>query len=237
MIIVTFALPAESKSFVSRLQNKRGVHKAVGEITLGQIGSQPVSIFHTGVGRNIAQKRLTEFLADQSFEILISSGFAGGVASNLCAGDLFLARNISDSELLAHAQQTLHHLQPHIGKLLTSSGIVHSAAKRMELATERAADAIDMETDVIAQTCGERGIRMLSLRAISDTVREPFPAPPDVLFDMERQKIPFAALAAHCLKNPAAIARLIAFNQQIARAREKLADALTNLIADDSFLA
>jgi purine-nucleoside phosphorylase len=131
----------------------------------------------------------------------------------------------------------LRHLQPHIGKLLTSSGIVHSTAKRMEVAKERAADAIDMESDVIAQTCTERGIRMLSLRAISDTQREPFPAPPDVLFEIERQKIPFGALAAYCLRNPGAIARLIEFNRRIARTREKLADALTNLIADDLFFA
>ena len=233
MIAVTFALPAESKNFVSRLQNKHRA-QAGADATRGQLGSQSVTIFHTGVGRRIAQKRLTEFLGHQSFELLISSGFAGGVDYELCVADLFLGENVSDPELLASAQQRLRHLRPHVGKIFTSSGIIHSVEKRMEVARDRRADAIDMESDVIAQTCAERGIRMLSLRAISDTTREPFPAPPDVLFDIDRQKTHFTSLAAHFLTKPAAIGGLIRFNRQIGRARERLADALTILIGDDS---
>ena len=92
-----------------------------------------------------------------------------------------------------------------------------------------------METDVIAQTCGEQGIPMLSLRAISDTLREPFPAPPAVLFDVEQQKTSVATLAAYLIKTPTAIGPLIRFGRQISHAREKLADALTSLVQDDFF--
>ena len=126
-------------------------------------------------------------------------------------------------------------MRPRIGKLITSSGIIHSPAERMDLARARGADAIDMETDVIAEACVERGVPILSLRAISDTLREPFPAPPAVLFDIEQQKTPIVALAAYLITKPAAIGQLIRFARQIGRAREKLADALTSLMQDDSF--
>ena len=237
MIAVTFALPAESKDLVSRLQNKRRIPSQSGAARYGQIGSRSLTIFHTGVGRRIAEERLTEFLdhQHQQFEVLISSGFAGGVSTELNVGELFIGGNVSDPQLLAIAKRALAHTRPHIGKLLTSSGIIHSAAQRMQLARARGADAIDMETDVIAQTCVERGIPMLSLRAISDTLREPFPAPPAVLFDIEQQKTHIAGLAAYLIRRPSAIGPLIRFARQIGRTREKLADALTNLVQDDSF--
>ena len=235
MIAVTFALPSESKVFVSRLQNKRSIRSPSGTAICGQSGSKSLTIFHTGVGRRIAEKRLTEFLGHQAFEVLISSGFAGGVGDELNVGDLLMAKNISDPELLAAAQRALAHMRPNIGTLFTSSGIVHSAAARKEVARARGADAIDMETDVIAQTCGEQGIPMLSLRAISDTLREPFPAPPAVLFDVEQQKTSVATLAAYLIKTPTAIGPLIRFGRQISHAREKLADALTSLVQDDFF--
>jgi adenosylhomocysteine nucleosidase len=235
MIAVTFALPAESKDLVSRLQSKHAIACAHANATRGEIGSRSVTIFHTGVGRRITEKGLTEFLDQHSFKILISSGFAGGVNSDLNAGDLFMADNISDVELLTVAEVALTTRRPHRGKLLTSSGIIHSTAKRIELARERAADAIDMESDVVAQTCAERGVRMLSLRVISDTANEPFPAPPSVLFDVERQKTPLASLASHLLANPGAIPRLIRFNRQIRQARENLTNALVALIEHGSF--
>ena len=235
MIVVTFALPAESKAFISRLQNKRRIPFLDDDFICGEIGARSLTIFHTGVGRRVAERRLIEFLGNQPFEILVSSGFAGGAGPEMSVGDLFIAENVSDSQLFAIAQRTLTHLHPHTGKLSTSSRIVDSATQRMQLARSRGADAIDMETDVIAQTCVERGIPMLSLRAISDTLREPFPAPPAVLFDIEQQKTHITSLAAYLIRKPTAIGPLIRFARQIERTRETLADALTSLVQDDSF--
>ncbi len=234
MIAVTFALPAESKDLVSCLQNKRRLPSVGGEVVSGQIGSRSIMIFHTGVGRRVAEKRVTEFVGNQSIQVLISSGFAGGVGAEVSVGDLFLAENVSNPELLTIAKRALSRVRPRVGKLLTSSGIVHSEAQRLGLARERGADAIDMETDVIVDACRERNIPMLSLRVISDTTREPFPAPPAVLFDIEQQKTNLAGLASYLIGKPTAIWALARFRRQIGRARENLTAALTSLLQDDS---
>ena len=63
---------------------------------------------------------------------------------------------------------------------------------------------------------------MLSLRAISDTESEPLPAPPEVLFDLEKQKTNFARLALYLATHPGAIMRLNAFRQRVALARQSL---------------
>ena len=99
MIAVTFALPAESKAFISRLQNKRSIRSPGGTAICGESGSNSVTIFHTGVGRKICETKIADFIREQHPDVLISSGFAGAASPNLEVGDLFLAQNFSDPEL------------------------------------------------------------------------------------------------------------------------------------------
>jgi nucleoside phosphorylase len=235
MIEVTFALPAESSDFISLLQDKRQARFGNSNIICGELGSHALTIIHTGVGRRSCEARINDLLAYKCPRILISSGFAGGVGADLDAGDLFLAENFSDPQLFQTAQRLLGDEGLRVGKLFTSSSIVDSAARRSEIAKTHQADAIDMETEMIARACAQRGIRMLSLRGISDTPRESFPVSPALLFDLERQKTPVAPLALHLLIRPGSVAGLLRFNRQISRARKKLTEALTRLIADKSF--
>ncbi len=73
---------------------------------------------------------------------------------------------------------------------------------------------------------------MLSLRAITDTPSAPFPAPPGVLFNMERQKTEFASLFWYLLLRPAAIVRFLSFAQNVARSRQALTSALELLLRE-----
>ena len=171
------------------------------------------------------------FLREQRPELLISSGFAGGARSDQSVGDLILAENFSDGALLGLAQRILG-ARAQTARVFTSGSIVDSIAERNQIAQANAAAAIDMETEVIAQACAARGIPLLSLRVISDTPRQPFPAPPHILFDIERQRTNGAKLAAYVLLHPTRIPRLIRFANQIARAREVLTDALLSLVRE-----
>jgi hypothetical protein len=148
---------------------------------------------------------------------------------------LFLAENFSDPQLFQTAQRVVREQRLRVGKLFTSSSIVDGAARRSEIAKTHHADAIDMETEMISRACRERGVRLLSLRGISDTPHEAFPVSPGLLFDLDRQKIPVAPLALHLLIKPGSIAGLLRFNRQINRARKELTAALTRVIADESF--
>src|SRR5207244_4236677 len=90
----------------------------------------------------------------------------------------------------------------HIANLLTVAELIDSREKRNKLALTSGAVAADMETQFIARTCAARGIPLLSLRVISDTPRELFPASADVLFDIERQRTPMPKLARYFLAPP-----------------------------------
>jgi adenosylhomocysteine nucleosidase len=228
IIAITFALPAESSDFV-RLLAQPATSAREGVIH-GQIHGRSVAVFHTGVGEKSCRARIEKFLRPQQFKYLISAGFAGALDPELRVGDLFLSENFSSPELLGSSRLEIADGRLFMGKLATVPAVIDSKSERERLAAESGAAAVDMETEFIAAACAARGIPMLSLRVISDTPAEPFPAPPGVLFDLERQKTNFGRLAFHLVKHPGAMMRLNAFRRRIGLARQSLTSALDKLL-------
>jgi hypothetical protein len=74
---------------------------------------------------------------------------------------------------------------------------------------------------------------MLSVRAISDTPGDPFPAPAHVLFDLAKQRTDFLRLGSYLLGHPGAVGRLNAFRARINLARKNLTQALEKIVASD----
>jgi hypothetical protein len=89
-----------------------------------------------------------------------------------------------------------------------------------------------METEFIARACAAHGVPLLSLRIITDAPREPFPAPPNVLFDIQQQRTDALRFARFFVAHPGRIAQLIQFARRIARARTALANALVTVLRD-----
>ena len=228
MIGITFALPSESSDFVRRLSNS---HRD-GDLLFGKIDNHDIAIVHTGVGAKHCNARLEILLHKARPTFVISSGFAGAVSEQLRTGDLILAENFSDSKLLANAQRILRDCEPHTIKLFTSPSIVDSISARNEIARGSGAAAVDMETGAIVAVCNAHGIPLLSLRAISDSPNEPFPAPPSVLFDTELQRTRFGRLLVYMLRHPVSCWRLVRFGKQIARVRANLTDAIGGLLKE-----
>ena len=228
MIAVTFALPAESSEFLRRLDNKLCTGRNAIRIIRGTLDDREMEVLHTGVGEKVCRQRVGKFLKNQQFEFLISAGFAGALNDQLHSGDLLLARNFSTLDLTE--RQSFPSLPIHQADLLTLPALIDSSEERNEIARSTDAAAVDMETEFIARACAEHGIPLLSLRVITDTPGEPFPAPPKILFDIERQRTHLLKLAGFLLAHPNKIPRLIEFARRIARARKILATALVDVI-------
>ena len=231
MIAISFALTAESSGLVGLLREKKRPSADGGRIVYGRIDNHSIAILHTGVGRKSCEPNIDNFLRVEQPRCLISSGFAGAAREDFQVGDLIVAENFSDRELLSEAQRILAGGNVRIVKLFTAATIVDSIDARNEIAQKSGADAIDMETEVIAQACSARGIPMLSLRVISDSLREPFPVPPSILFDVERQRTNIAKLLFYFLKHPMRMGQLIRFVRQITQARGILTDAIRAVVS------
>jgi adenosylhomocysteine nucleosidase len=169
---------------------------------------------------------MARFLQDRQLDCLISAGFAGGLNDQLNVGDLLLAQNFSTAELSKAARSLLVNLPIHVANLLTVPSMIDSNEERNKIAQATGAAAVDMETEFIARACAEHGVPLLSLRVISDTPRQRFPAPAHVLFNIERQRTSVMTLVLYLCKHPTGLRGLIRFASQIARARETLTEAL-----------
>src|SRR5216110_2386868 len=240
MIAITFALPAESREFLRSLTNKSRADRNGVRTVRGKIDDRTIEVLHTGVGERVCRQLVGKFLSatgridrgdhEQHFDYLISAGFAGALNDQLQLGDLLLAKNFSTLRLEEHFSLSI--LPIHTADLLTVPALIDSSEERNKLALTSGAVAVDMETEFIARGCAAHAIPVLSLRVISDTPRELFPAPANILFDIERQQTRMPKLAAYLVAHPHRIPRLVQFARRIARARKSLADALVKIVRD-----
>ena len=227
MIAVTFALPAESSEFLRQLGNKSRADRNGVRIVRGTIDHRSIEVIHTGVGENICRERIRKFLENRQLDFLVSAGFAGSLNHELQVNDLLVAKNFSTVDL-KHA--SLSNVSIYAANMLTVPAVIDSGEERERIARESGASAVDMETEFIARACAVHAIPLLSLRVITDTPTQPFPAPPSVLFDIQRQRTHLAVLVRFFLANPRRMPGLVQFARRIARAKKVLAHALATIV-------
>ena len=226
-IAVTFALPSESSQFLRRLGNKSRTDRKGISIVRGTIGHRSIEVIHTGVGEKICTERIARFLENEQFDFLISAGFAGSLNHELQVNDLLVAKNFSTIDL-KHA--SLSNVSIYAANMLTVPALIDSNEERERIARESRASAVDMETEFIARACTAHGIPLLALRVITDTPTQPFPAPANVLFDIQQQRTHIAVLARFFLTHPKRVPGLVQFARRVARARKILASALNTVV-------
>jgi nucleoside phosphorylase len=228
-IAVTFALQAESSEFLGRLGNKSRADRNGINIVRGTIGHRSIEVIHTGVGESSCRKCIGKFLENQQFDFLISAGFAGSLSHELRVNDLLIAKNFSTVDL-KHALSSLSNVSIHVANMLTVPALIDSSEERERIARESGASAVDMETEFIARACAAHGIPLLSLRVITDTPTQAFPAPPNVLFDIQQQRTHIAVLARFFLAHPGRVPGLVQFARRIGRAKKVLGSALNAVV-------
>jgi nucleoside phosphorylase len=195
------------------------------------VDDRQIETLHTGVGEKVCRERVAKFLQNQQFELLISSGFAGALDDQFEIGELLVAENFSTIEP-GKRRSSFSELRIRTGNLVTVPVLIDSSDERRRIARTSGAVAVDMETEFIARACAEHRIPLLSLRVITDTPQKIFPAPPNILFDIERQRTDLAKLSKFLVTHPNRVPRLVQFARRIAYARKVLANALVKVLRD-----
>jgi adenosylhomocysteine nucleosidase len=221
MIVVTFAVPHESRGLRSALRHAS--RAGTGDWLLGNLGLEEVLVVHTGIGLAAAEANTRAVLAEFRPNWLLCAGYAGALESHLVHGQVVVARNFSAPELRArcHCQRVV---------LTTESHAVETVPAKAALARKTGAQVVDMETSAVARVCGEHGVPLLAVRVISDTAGQRIPVPLEISFDLERQRPKIRPLLACLAYNPTLIVPFILFVTGLARARAALTDALIDAI-------
>ncbi len=231
MIAITFALPQESSDLLRRLTDRR--KSSTGRLTVyeGKIDAQAVAICHTGIGRDSAARAMHELFHSHRPQTLISAGFAGGLDPRLQCADLVVAVNFSDSDLLDAARHACRDASRcYFGTLTTQPEVAETEADKLQLGRQTGASAVDMETSVIAESCHNFSVPMLSVRGVSDRVSDALPVPFPVWFDLKNQRPRPVALLQYLVLHPRKIMPFVRFVRGIDVARARLTDYLLELI-------
>ena len=162
-ILVCFALKEEAEPFRKLVAEKSGV-----------------SILITGIGRQNAEKSVREFLAGAASgagtggitavpDLVLTSGFAGGLNPHLKTGDVLF--ETSDDDLRGQ----LFSAGARPAAFFCADRIATTAGEKQTLRAQTGADVVEMESAAIQTVCRERGIRCATVRVISDAANEDLP--------------------------------------------------------------
>jgi adenosylhomocysteine nucleosidase len=230
LIAITFALPDESKELVHELRHP-GVASSSSHlpIVLGNLGRHEVLIVHTGVGRNRAKAVAEKLFLDYRPDRLISAGFAGGLDPAVPATALVLAQNLSDAAMLEKARVCVG-LPVYCGGLYTCNETLETTDAKAKCFAETKAVAVDMESEEIVRVAQRYGVPALTLRAVSDSAKEPLPVPFLVWFDDVKQRPKVGALVRYLLRHPSVVPEFARFVRNVGAAKKALTSALVNLV-------
>lgn len=152
-VIVLFALEREAAPFRRLARDLKAVR-----------------ILVTGVGstrtRAVLEKLFSEPLPPS---IIIAAGFCGALQADLQVGDVVIASEVVDQSGRSWAtnSQLSRAGQPK-RRLLTVNHLIANASEKKRLRELHRADAVDMESAVIAEICAARDVRFAAVRAVSD---------------------------------------------------------------------
>ncbi|MCS1407547.1 MAG: 5'-methylthioadenosine/S-adenosylhomocysteine nucleosidase [Verrucomicrobia subdivision 3 bacterium] len=185
-----------------------------------------LSLLHTGIGKQNAEATLQSYLNRSQPELVVTSGFAGGLHPEL-----------KSSEVLFDRTGT-HDIFDRLTRLPFKEGTFHCSTRIATTAEEKEAlwritrcDAIDMESVHIHRTTQAHQIPCLTLRAISDTAHENLPLDFNALMTPQMTINHLKLFGALC-REPTKIPELIRFNRSITKTAQTLATAISQLIED-----
>lgn len=204
--LVCFALKEEASAFEKMVR-----------------GRAEVSILLTGIGRKNAERTVREYLQQHDPLRVLTCGFAGGLDPELkIGGVLFLAVDrLLNQELVAAGAKP--------AKFFCALKVATTAAAKRELRRTTGADAVEMESEVIQQICGGRGIPCATVRVISDTANEDLPLDFNALSKPDLN-LNYGKLALAIAKSPEKIPALLRLQKNSKFAAGQLAEVLRKVI-------
>lgn len=187
-----------------------------------------VSVLHTGIGRRNAKAALEDCLARRRPELIITSGFAGGLNPELCVHSLLFEKS-GEHPLFGG----LSDLPFREGGFCCRDRIVVTAEEKRLLWRIGGWDAVEMESAGIHEIARSRRIPCLTFRAISDEAHESLPLDFNRLLT-SRMKVDLAKLCGDLCWNPGRLLAFVRFYGSVVQTSQVLAGALCRLLGGSS---
>jgi uridine phosphorylase len=176
------------------------------------------------MGRHNAETALRSALAAEKPDLVLTCGFAGGLRSDLPSGTVLFS---ADNATGLPAPLTAAGAIP--AKFHCAASVATTTHEKMALRQTTLADAVEMESGVIAALCQERGIPCATVRVVLDAADDDLPLDFNQLMN-ERMEMDFVKLAWALAKSPGTIPSLLHLRAQTRAAAGQLGGVLTRLL-------
>lgn len=186
-----------------------------------------VEVWNLGVTGARSAEALRRKIAINRPEIIVSAGFSGALDPDLQLGAIVIGKNYTDPSIFRVLRAFP---QYRVGSIVTAPHILETSAAKKELAATSGALAGDLESGLLHSVCLEAGIKMLSVRTISDTLQQDLPVPADILIDPETGKTDPAAIIRYLFTHPAKAAQFAKLVTGAKVAQQSLAKALGEIL-------
>ncbi len=231
-VLVTFALGGELGPW--RRQARFCAESRGGiEAYRKRQGSLDVVAFITGAGMANAGQVAARVLAEERWDLVISSGLAGGLRPEFGPGTVVVARKVvrweDGCELVPSEKWTeLAVAQGAREVTMVSSNRVAQTVREKQLLGETA-ETVEMESFAVLEAAAARGIPAAAIRAVSDAVEGDLPLDFGRVFDA-RGRVRGRALAGQLVRKPAAIGGLVRLAGASRRAAKNLGEFLERYV-------
>jgi adenosylhomocysteine nucleosidase len=179
----------------------------------------------TGMGAAAAERAVRAKLAERTWSLVLTCGFAGGLHPALRPETVIFE---------ADADFPLRQALLEVGAVAVSfhcaERVAVTAVEKTALRERTRADAVEMESGIIRRLCRERGIPSATVRTVSDAAHEELPLDFNTLMQANGA-IHLGKLAGAILCRPHKIPAMIALGSRSKSAAERLAAVLRVVLA------
>jgi adenosylhomocysteine nucleosidase len=232
---IVAALPMEMGYLVDRLRRVRKYHAASMPVIEGELDGKIVAVAIGGMGRDAARRAAAILLDGHRPAWILSAGFAGALNPALARNELALPTEVVDpaGACISIAQpEALGGGVCHVkGRLLTVDRVILDAAEKKDLHRTTGADLVDMESSAIAALCGQRLVRFLSVRIVSDDASTTLP--PEIATIMTKSGSYRIGAALRAVWNrPSSIKDFWTLHEQALESADRLARFVVRCLAE-----
>ena len=215
-----------------------------------------VVVVEGGMGREKAE-RATRLLIDKCGpDLIVSAGFAGGVTPEARVGDVFIcnqlwalpgpatfwtedgaqSRTLINGDLMKRLSESIESVAESCtwGGCLTVDQLVYNHDLKWWIGDTFLVDVIDMESYWVSEIATERGLPHLVVRTVLDPMEQRLPPFVSEAAADEKTRTLIRG-AAHIVRHPGDLNKLVHLLSQVRCASEQLAKALSAVVTGDSW--
>ena len=246
MIAILVAVRQELRPILRRADANHVVRQEHLDFHEGTLGGQPVALLALGIGKECARIAAEMTIHCYRPDLVISSGFGGGLQPDIRDGDIIVGTEILElrkdqgdqitwDSTHKPARPTRIHgdgtsdMRVHYGKIMTTDEMVLRAENKARIGKATGALAVDMETSAVAAVCVARKTDFLAVRCITDRVHEDLPNEFNDFFVLGQLR-PDRVFSS-CARDPRVLADLARLGYRAKHSGAKLARFLQAAVA------